>query len=113
MANYQPPPRLETVRLQQISLRDVAAIAGVFFFVSGILIALFAVALSFATPTVSTIQLRGAVNLEFSGGLDVGLLLLYPFLNAAVGAVGCALAAGLYNLIAHHSGGIRISIGRD
>ena len=112
MTIYQSSQTIETVRLQRISPRDVAVIAAIVFFATGVLAVIFAIAVFSTTLGINTLELRGPLSLTLTGPLNVPLLLIYPLLNSIVGAVGSAITVGFYNLIAHRVGGIRISITR-
>ena len=60
-----------------------------------------------------TVTLSGFFSLTFTNQLEPGLVLIYPFLNAAAGMISGAVAGLLYNLFARLFGGIPVNLTQE
>ena len=98
-------------RVDSIDIRSVVPISAAIFFVLGCLAVGCALALVALAPShVTSIQLRGPVSLSLSSSANPLVFVAYPFLTAIVGAIGVALLAWLYNVLASRVGPIRLRI---
>lgn len=93
-------------RLTHVSPIKVAQLQGIFGFIVGVLVVIFAF---IAIGPGRTVNLNGFVKLTFTGSLDpIGIVLAYPFLNAIAGYVLGFVITWLFNQILDRIGGIEI-----
>jgi hypothetical protein len=87
-----------TIRLRRISPVQAGVVAGVLYGVLGIVVALFYSVVFAATRGASS-------SLPSAAGV---LVIFFPFIYAALGFIGGALTAWLYNVVAGWVGGLEL-----
>lgn len=100
-----------TKSIQRVSIGSAVRILAVIFFLLGSLTAMIGFAtVALAPGPITAFTLSGPINFDFTSAPPTWILLAYPFLSAAAGALYAAILAWLYNLLAQLIGGVEITL---
>lgn len=97
-------------QLRGVGVWSVSKIMGAMYFCVGILAGLFIAAIS-ALGGFAAMGAGGGSQGALPAVFGMGFAIMAPFLYGAIGLIGGALMAVLYNVLAHFVGGVEMDIG--
>ena len=98
-------------RIQSVRPLSVAPVFGALSFLAGCLVVgILVVTAAFAPGPITSSQLAGPINLSYRGMPPVWMLVAWPFITGAWGALTAVVGAWLYNRIVPLTGPVQVDL---